>query len=291
MKHAIFLYAFLFSQQINWGQSSPQDSIPTKKRVILSSSIMGVAYASSLVALNGVWYKEFPKSKFHFFNDGLNWLQMDKFGHVFSGYMLSQKTGDLFRWSGLKKSYPWIGFGIGMSYLGALEFMDAYSLGWGFSTYDVLANFSGGALYLSQELIFKRQLVLPKFSFFPSKYAAYRPEVLGKNFPEQLLKDYNGQTYWFSFPIGGFAPSVKKMNWLCLSLGYSVDQKLVGDQDAYLDFRASRQFLVSLDIDLTRLPIKNPTLKKVLAQLNMIKIPFSAIMIQQGNLSFKPISF
>jgi hypothetical protein len=291
MKHAIFLYAFLFSQQINWGQSSPQDSIPTKKRVILSSSIMGLAYASSLVALNGVWYKEFSKSKFHFFNDGANWMQMDKFGHGFSGYLLSQKAGDLYRWSGVKKSYPWIGVGIGMSYLGALEFMDAYSQGWGFSTYDVLANFSGGALYLSQELIFKEQLVLPKFSFFPSKYAAYRPEVLGSNFPEQLLKDYNGQTYWFSFPIGGFAPSVKKMNWLCLSLGYSVDQKLVGDQDAYLDFRAARQFLVSLDIDLTRLPIKNSTLKKVLAQLNMIKIPFSALMIQQGNLSFKPISF
>lgn len=291
MKHAIFLYAFLFSQQINWGQSSPQDSTPTKKRVILSSSIMGVAYASSLVALNGVWYKEFPKSKFHFFNDGSNWMQMDKFGHGFSGYLLSQKAGDLYRWSGVKKSYPWIGFGIGMSYLGTLEFMDAYNQGWGFSTYDVLANFSGGALYLSQELIFKKQLVLPKFSFFPSKYAAYRPNVLGKNFPEQLLKDYNGQTYWFSFPIGGFVPSLKKMNWLCLSLGYSVDQKLVGDQDAYLDFRAARQFLVSLDIDLTRLPIKNPTLKKVLAQLNMIKIPFSALMIQQGNFSFKPISF
>jgi len=291
MKHAIFLFAFLFSQQINWGQSGPQDSISIKKRGILSSSIIGLGYASSLIALNGVWYKEFPKSKFHFFNDGSNWMQMDKFGHGFSGYLLSQKAGDLYRWSGVKKSYPWIGVGIGMSYLGALEFMDAYSQGWGFSTYDVLANFSGGALYLSQELIFKEQLVLPKFSFFPSKYAAYRPEVLGSNFPEQLLKDYNGQTYWFSFPIGGFAPSVKKMNWLCLSLGYSVDQKLVGDQDAYLDFRAARQFLVSLDIDLTRLPIKNPTLKKVLAQLNMIKIPFSALMIQQGNLSFKPISF
>jgi hypothetical protein len=291
MKRAIFLFAFLFSQQINWGQSRPQDSIPTKKRVILSSSIIGLGYASSLIALYDVWYAEFPKSTFHFYNDGSNWMQMDKFGHGFSGYLLSQKAGDLYRWSGVKKSYPWIGFGIGMSYLGALEFMDAYNQGWGFSTYDVLANFSGGALYLSQELIFKKQLILPKFSFFPSKYADYRPEVLGKNFPEQLLKDYNGQTYWFSFPIGGFAPSLKKMNWLCLSLGYSVDQKLVGDQDAYLDFRAARQFLVSLDIDLTRLPIKNPTLKKVLAQLNMIKIPFSALMIQQGKFSFKPISF
>jgi hypothetical protein len=221
MKRAIFLSAFLFFQQVNWGQSGPQDSISTKKRVILSSSIIGLGYVSSLIALHDVWYSEFPKSTFHFFNDGSNWMQMDKFGHGFSGYMLSQKAGDLYRWSGVKN----------------------------------------------------------------------RPEVLGSNFPEQLLKDYNGQTYWFSFPIGGFAQSVKKMNWLCLSLGYSVDQKLVGDQDAYLDFRAARQFLVSLDIDLTRLPIKNPTLKKVLAQLNMIKIPFSALMIQQGNLSFKPISF
>jgi predicted AAA+ superfamily ATPase len=32
-------------------------------------------------------------------------------------------------------------------------------------------------------------------------------------------------------------------------------------------------------------------LKIFLRQLNMIKIPFSALMIQQGNLSFKPISF
>ena len=154
MKRAIFLSAFLFSQQINWGQSSPQDSIPTKKRVILSSSIIGLGYASSLIALYDVWYAEFPKSTFHFYNDGSNWMQMDKFGHGFSGYLLSQKAGDLYRWSGVKKSYPWIGFGIGMSYLGALEFMDAYNQGWGFSTYDVLANFSGGALYLSQELMF-----------------------------------------------------------------------------------------------------------------------------------------
>ena len=92
MKYFIILYISLFFHQIDWGQGSSNDSIPKKKRVIISSSIMGVAYASSLVALNGVWYKEFPKSKFHFFNDGLNWLQMDKFGHVFSGYMLSQKN-------------------------------------------------------------------------------------------------------------------------------------------------------------------------------------------------------
>ncbi len=81
------------------------------------------------------------------------------------------------------------------------------------------------------------------------------------------------------------------MNWLCLSFGYSVDQKLLGDENLYLDFKASRQFLFSLDVDLTRLPIKNPTLKKVLSHLNMIKIPFPALLVQQGKVSAKPIYF
>jgi hypothetical protein len=85
--------------------------------------------------------------------------------------------------------------------------------------------------------------------------------------------------------------STKKMNWLCLSFGYSVDQKLVGDENLYLDFKASRQFLFSLDVDLTRLPIKNPTLKKVLSHLNMIKIPFPALLFQQGKVYAKPIYF
>jgi len=81
------------------------------------------------------------------------------------------------------------------------------------------------------------------------------------------------------------------MNWLCLSFGYSVDQKLLGDENLYLDFKASRQFLFSLDVDLTRLPIKNPALKKVLSHLNMIKIPFPALSVQRGKVSAKPIYF
>lgn len=272
-------------------QSTLADTVQVKKRLLLTSSSVGFVYSVSLVGLNQLWYKAYPKSDFHFFNDGSNWLQMDKFGHGFSGYLLSQKSGDFYRWSGAKRSYPWIGFGIGMSYLGVLELMDAYNQAWGFSGYDVLANFSGGGIYLAQELLFKKQLVLPKFSFFPSKYAAYRPEVLGENFAQQFFKDYNGQTYWLSIPFGTLVPSMKKWKWVCISFGYSADQKLVGDQDVYLDFRAARQFLFSLDIDLTRLPIKNPTLKKVVSQLNMVKIPFPALLLQQGKFSFKPIFY
>ena len=286
-----FLFSFVLICHWIDGQVGQNDSLIYKKRLLIASTTSGLVYSSSLIALHNVWYKDYPKSNFHFFNDSRNWLQMDKCGHAFSAYVLSQKTGEVFRWSGAKKSYPWIGFSIGMSYLTALELMDAYNSEWGFSGYDVVANFSGGALYLTQELVFKKQLVIPKFSFSPSPYAKVRPEILGSNFSEQLLKDYNGQTYWLSLPIGAWSSKVKKMNWLCLSFGYSVDQKLVGDENLYLDFKASRQFLFSLDVDLTRLPIKNPTLKKVLSHLNMIKIPFPALLFQQGKVYAKPIYF
>ena len=206
-----FLFSFVLICHWIDGQVGQNDSLIYKKRLLIASTTSGLVYSSSLIALHNVWYKDYPKSNFHFFNDSRNWLQMDKCGHAFSAYVLSQKTGEVFRWSGAKKSYPWIGFSIGMSYLTALELMDAYNSEWGFSGYDVVANFSGGALYLTQELVFKKQLLIPKFSFSPSPYAKVRPEILGSNFSEQLLKDYNGQTYWLSLPIGAWSSKVKKM--------------------------------------------------------------------------------
>jgi hypothetical protein len=40
--------------------------------------------------------------------------------------------------------------------------------------------------------------ITPKFSFHTTQYAQYRPNVLGSSLAEQILKDYNGQTYWLS---------------------------------------------------------------------------------------------
>jgi len=267
------------------------DSIPNKGKLLLSSALTLSASSSSLILLQNVWYKDYPQTKFHFFDDGKNWMQMDKMGHGFSSYYLAKSVAAGFSKTGIDKKGYWVGAGTSFLYLGTLELMDGKSSAWGFSWYDITANATGTSIFLLEKLVFKKQYLIPKFSFTPSAYAAYRPTVLGTNFAQQVLKDYNGQTYWLSIPMGVLTPKFNKINWLCLSFGYSVDQKLVGDQDQYLQFNAERQYYLSLDVDLTSIKVKNPTLKKVLSAMNCIKVPFSALQLQSSKLSFRPIYF
>lgn len=274
----------LFSFCLYGFESKAQDSILNEK--LLINTTVGVGALGSLIALNQVWYSEYQTQKFHFFNDGSNWMQMDKCGHSFTAYALSMELSSVYCHAyGNKGKY--IGAGISFAYLGTLEVMDGFSSGWGFSAYDLAANSLGIGLSLLQDR--NEIMFLPKFSFYPSSYSKFRPEVLGNNILQNVLKDYNSQTYWISFPINHFSILPKKFDFLCLSLGYSVDQKLVGNDDHYLDFHAQREFVFSLDVDLSKVARNKPKLNKVLSHLNYIKIPCSALLFSKGNLSFKPI--
>lgn len=262
-----------------------------KKRLVGSSAVIGSIYVGSIISLQQVWYKESFQKDFHLFNDGKNWLQMDKAGHAYTSYYLSSVLSGNMRWSGLdsKKSYL-IGSSIGLSYLTSLEIMDGFSKDWGFSWWDMASNLGGAALFIGQEYAFSKQIFVPKFSFHTTKYASVRPQVLGSNFPEQLLKDYNGQTYWLSFSPGNLGlRSFPK--WLCLSFGYSADEKLVGDAEVFENYNSKREFLFSLDVDLNELKIKNEFWKKVLKQVNVIKIPFPAIYMKGSSFGVSPIYF
>lgn len=284
------LFTNLFFAQKNHSFWKDADSL-NKKRLIGSSVAIGTTYIGSIISLQQVWYKESFQKDFHLFNDGKNWLQMDKAGHVFTGYHLAAILSGNFRWNGIEtKKSNLIGSSIGLSYLTSLELMDGFSKDWGFSWWDMASNIGGATLFVGQEYAFSKQIFIPKFSFHTTKYAPIRSEVLGSNFPEQLLKDYNGQTYWLSFSPGNLGlKSVPK--WLCLSFGYSADEKLVGNAEVYQNYNSKREFLFSLDIDLNELNIKNEFWKKVLKQVNLIKIPFPALYIKDSKFGVSPIYF
>lgn len=259
-----------------------------KGRTIGVSTGIGVVWAGSMIGLSQVWYKGMEKTPWHTFDDSREWLQMDKAGHLYTANKIGILTGDLYQWAGWKnQSAAWMGFGVGMGYMLTLECLDASGKEWGFSWSDVGANTLGASMYLAQQLGWKEQRVLMKFSYTNSPYAKYRPEALGKTFPERLLKDYNGQTYWMSVSPGTFMKNGKFPKWLCFSVGYSIDGKLHGSDNVYtvehngesLTFHAQRQFLFSMDIDFSRLPIKKPWLKAIVKQFNYLKLPFPAIVI------------
>ena len=70
------------SQQPNAAAGEKQYDGPDKNRVWLIAGINAVAYGGTLIALNNAWYKDYPKTSFHTFNDSKEWLQMDKVGHA-----------------------------------------------------------------------------------------------------------------------------------------------------------------------------------------------------------------
>lgn len=299
MLRKFLLISFFIFSKLGFCQTflEKADTI-NKKRVIGSSVGIGTIWAGSMIGLSQVWYKNVPKAKFHTFNDCSSWLQMDKVGHTYTSNKISLLTGDLFKWSGIKpKKSALFGSLIGFGYQSTFEFFDAYSEDWGYSWCDMGANLLGSGIYLTQELVFEEQLIQMKFSYHPTDFAKERPEVLGSTFQERLFKDYNGQTYWLSFSPFNFT-NADNLKWICFSFGYSVDSKLVGDEEVYqstlhLDktYISKREYLFSFDIDFSKINAKKTWCKVLLKNLNYLKVPFPALNIQNGKLIVSPFYF
>ena len=255
------------------------------KRFAVTNLVIGSTWTASVFGLQNAWYKNSQSNNFHLFDDASNWMQMDKAGHFYTTAKLSLLTSDCYKWAGINpKKAAIAGSLIGLGYQTTLELFDGYSTDWGFSWSDMTANVVGAGFFLAQDLLWNEQRFIPKFSYHPTEYAAYRPSVLGSNFQERLLKDYNGQTYWISFSPAHIQRFQSLPKWLCVSFGYSVDQKLVGDQDNYLGFQAQREWLFSLDVDFSQLKTKKKWVNILLKQLNYIKIPFPTLSLKNGKI-------
>jgi len=271
------------------------DSSASHNRVLLTAAGMGTVYAASMTGLYALWYKDYPQSSFHFFNDNEEWMQMDKMGHVGSAYYLTNWGTALFKNAGMEsKKSAWTGGLSAMLFLTTVEVFDGYSDQWGFSYGDMAANAAGASLSIWQQLRWQEQRIQIKFSFSQSPYAKYRREQLGSNYQEQMFKDYNGQTYWVSGNIASFCRTDSRFpKWLNVAVGYGVDglTGARGNIAGTESFKRTRQFYLAPDIDLTRLPIKSRFLKTVCGAIGFIKFPLPALEIGDGGVKGKWVEF
>ena len=268
------------------GDTLKSGHLQHKGRVIGVSVTAGTLYTASMIGLYQLWYADYPKSSFHFFNDCGQWLSMDKIGHTMASYWIGRIGYESLRWSGIeRKKAIWYGGTWGLAYLTSVEIFDGFSEEWGASPCDMVANTLGTAIFIGEQLLWDDQRLTFKISFSPSDYASYRPDLLGENFIQQMLKDYNGQTYWLSGSIGSFLPESSKFpRWLGLSLGYSGEGMLGArsnppdyNGEPLPDFERYSQYILSLDIDLTKIRTKNETLRLLLNMVGFIKFPFPAV--------------
>ncbi|NHM04001.1 DUF2279 domain-containing protein [Flavobacterium celericrescens] len=266
---------------------NPSDSLNIARQtgVYIGES---VALGTTLVGLNQIWYKDYPQTNFHFINDNKQWLQLDKIGHVYSSYHLGRVGAELLSWSGASKNEQLVyGATLGFGFLTVVETFDGFSQEWGASSGDIIANATGTALYVSQELLWKEQRIIPKFSFHQTKFASQRPEALGAALNEQILKDYNGQTYWLSFNIHSFTKDSFFPKWLNLAFGYGGEGMLYGNDTEAIENSVLqnpyRQFYLSFDVDLTKIQTKSHFLKTLFSVFNTIKVPAPTLQYDDFN--------
>ena len=275
----------------------PADTLrPERLRNVIIGASGGTAL--TYLGLAQTWYSDYPRTDFHFKNDNAQWLQMDKAGHVFATYQMSRFGSDLLRWTGLPQEKSiWYGTAFGFAFVSAIEILDGYSAQWGASWGDIAANAGGAALFVGQEALWKEQRIIPKFSFHTTPYASARPNVLGSTLQEQILKDYNGQTYWLSANLNAFLPDAGLPTWLNVAVGYGAEGMITGDDELvntifFPEKERVRQFYFSLDADLTRIKTQSHFLKTLFSVVNTVKIPAPTLEIRgDGIVKFRPLYF
>ena len=290
-----FLYTFIlcifsftlyaqYSLSIDNNIDFISDDVDNRKKNILFTT-QGALYTTVLIGLDRLWYADYPRSRFHFINDNMEWNQMDKIGHATASYHIGLVGIKAYKWGGMnRKEAIWYGGLSGSFFLTAVEVLDGFSEEWGASSGDLIANSFGSALVISQELIWNQQKIQLKYSYSPSKWASKNPSVLGNNHLERALKDYNGQNYWLSFNVKSlfYIENSQFPDWLALSLGYGSDGMISGYSEGD-DNQRIRQYLFSLDVDLSRIKTKNKLLNNIIHTFGFLKFPFPTLEFSNGN--------
>jgi hypothetical protein len=161
------------------------------------------------------------------------------------------------------------------------------------------ANTAGSALFIGQQKLWKEQRITLKFSYWPTPYPDYRTDgILGNGWQEEWLKDYNGQTYWLSVNAASFFNTKPKWlpGWLNLAGGYGIDGYLTASGaplEGHEDIVSQRQYYLSLDVDLRKIPMKSGFWKTLLHTVSFIKFPAPTLQYNavDGKTSFYWIYF
>ena len=198
---------------------------PSRQRLVVGTFLGG--YAGTMTYLGLGWYANTDLGPFHFFDDGHEWLQMDKVGHSLGGYTTTRYLLGLENWAGASKKRALLYAGIGgFMAMNSIEVYDGFAVQWGASLGDIGTNAAGVGLALGNEVLWEEQRIQLKFNYLPSPFVKVDSlqRLFGSNPAEWLLKDYNGQTYWLSFRVHSFLPegSLKQTwpKWLNLAAGY-----------------------------------------------------------------------
>jgi len=273
-------------------------------RLALVAGGGGVFYGGMLTGLATVWYEDNHWIGFHVKNDNAGWMQIDKYGHAYTTYLMGKLGMNAMRWTGAKRKRAiWYGGAYGFLFMTSIELLDANYAEWGFSPMDMVANAAGSMFLIGQELAFKKQILTYKFSYHHTELADMRPNVLGDSDISRVVADYNGQTFWLSLNLrSAFKHQEFLPKWLNVSGCYGAYGMLSAENNPRIYDTDSQTFLpeveryrsyyLSLDIDFDQIKTRSKFLKSTFFFLNLIKVPLPTLEFNTlGEQKFHPFFF
>ena len=290
------------------------------KRFYTAAIAGGAIYVGTVIGLNEIWYSQYPRESFHLFDDSGEWLGVDKAGHLTSIYAEARYLYNGAKWTGLKENTAiWTSVGVASAFHMTVEVLDGFSSKWGFSLADVGANVAGVGLFAGQQLLWKEQRILGKWSNHPQRYSKdalvsvngsqtsslseRAGDLFGRSYAETFFKDYNATTAWLSFNLKSFFPDSKLPSWLNIAIGYGAQNLYGGYANSWFDDGASysldpqdypryRQYYLSFDIDTSKIRVNSAFLRTLLDMINFIKIPAPGIEYNSlGQFKFHVLSY
>ena len=283
-KQYLFILVLLAVLPLGLSAQGDSTSIYKKRRnLLLVGGLTG--YAGSMTFLYHSWYKNYEQSSFHFIDDSGEWMLQDKAGHVITTYYLTHYASQSYRWAGYRDAKAvWMAGATGFLYQTVIEVLDGFSAKWGASSADLIANTTGSLLYIGQNQLWGEQRIIPKYSYHDTQYPDYRPDLLGSNLPENMLKDYNAQTFWLSANLNAIMPRKTLPPWLNLAAGYNAYGMTGGEKNASSyngnpipEFERTARFLLAPDIDFKQINPDSRVLNFIFGALRFFKMPAPAL--------------
>ncbi len=259
--------------------------LPNEKTEIrpASAAILGGIYLGTLTWLhfhqaNAWWSKD--RGSFHFQEDWVYALQVDKAGHFYGGYLISYLLSEGMIASGFSwdDGTTW-GTILGIAYQTYVETEDGFAKSWGFSPSDWYADAAGSLFFLAQHYVPALQNITPKWQYIPSEWTG-KPVLSSR--PRTFIDDYNSSTFWWSVNVYNIMPeNIKKywVPWLDISFGYGADAIDAGPtSNGPPDQLATRRYMIGLDYNLVKLLPEGGWFWNWFRQsLNYIKLPSPAL--------------
>ncbi len=255
--------------------ASTEPEIKYGRLALVGGTLLGGMIAIHIYQQNGWWQNN--RSPFHFREDLVYGLNVDKIGHFFGGSALTFVISKSIMWANVpEKDALWWGAGGSLLFQTYIEVEDGFST-WGFDRVDFLADVGGAAWPVAKHYSPFLQNIDLKMSYVPSPLIN---NPGGSGFQGQkhlMMDDYEGQTFWLSAKVNNFLPASLEKYWpdfLCLAVGY-------GARDiATPNAQPNRVYFLSLDYDMTKIiPQSTPFLRTLSETLNFIHLPAPAVRI------------